>query len=38
MVEVERGEMEVHWRADGMVELTGPAEIVAEGTAYLEMP
>jgi diaminopimelate epimerase len=32
-VVLERGEMEVHWRDDGMVELTGPAVIVAEGTA-----
>ncbi len=31
VVAVERGEMEVNWRDDGMVELTGPAEIVAEG-------
>ncbi len=30
-VMLERGEMEVNWRDDGMVELTGPAEIVAEG-------
>ena len=28
---VERGEAEASWRDDGMVELTGPAEIVAEG-------
>jgi diaminopimelate epimerase len=31
-VEVERGAMEVNWREDGVVELTGPAEMVAEGT------
>jgi len=30
-VGVEHGEMQVDWRDDGMVELTGPAEIVAEG-------
>lgn len=30
-VRVERGEAEVFWRDDAMVELTGPAEIVAEG-------
>jgi len=30
-VSLERGEMEVHWRETGMVELTGPAEIVSEG-------
>jgi diaminopimelate epimerase len=30
-VEVERGEMGVDWRDDAVVELTGPAEIVAEG-------
>lgn len=30
-VEVELGRMEVSWRPDGMVELTGPAEVTAEG-------
>lgn len=30
-VSLERGELEVFWRDDGMVELTGPAEITAEG-------
>lgn len=30
-VELERAAMEVNWRDDGMVELTGPAEIVADG-------
>ena len=30
-VHLERGVLEVHWRDDDMVELTGPAEIVAEG-------
>jgi len=30
-VRVKRGEAKVCWREDGMVELTGPAEIVAEG-------
>jgi diaminopimelate epimerase len=30
-VRLERGELQVCWREDGMVELTGPAEIVAEG-------
>lgn len=30
-VVLERGEMRVDWRADGMVLLTGPAEIIAEG-------
>ena len=33
-VAVERGEMEVNWRDDGMVELFGPAQITAEGTFY----
>jgi len=33
---VERGEMEVNWREDDIVELTGPAEIVAEGYFQLE--
>jgi diaminopimelate epimerase len=31
-VEVERGAMEVNWREERIVELMGPAEIVAEGT------
>lgn len=31
VVALERGEMEVHWREDGVVELTGPAAIVAQG-------
>jgi diaminopimelate epimerase len=31
---VERGQMEVDWRADGVAELTGPAEIIAEGILY----
>lgn len=35
-VEVERGQMEVSWRDDGMVELIGPAEIVVEGSFYFE--
>jgi len=35
-VVLERGEMEVNWREDGMVELTGPAEIVAEGALHLD--
>jgi diaminopimelate epimerase len=30
-VSLERGELEVHWRTDDMVELTGPAAIVAQG-------
>jgi len=34
-VEVERGELLVHWREDGMVELTGPAVISAEGSFHL---
>jgi diaminopimelate epimerase len=34
-IELERGEMNVYWREDGVVELTGSAEIVAEGTAYV---
>ncbi len=33
-VAVERGELHVYWRDDGMVELTGPAEIVAEGVYH----
>lgn len=31
-VALELGEMEVFWREDGMVELTGPAQITAEGS------
>jgi diaminopimelate epimerase len=31
VVACERGEMIVNWREDGTVELTGPAEIIAEG-------
>jgi diaminopimelate epimerase len=34
-VHLERGEMEVHWRDDGIVELTGPAVIAAEGHFFL---
>jgi diaminopimelate epimerase len=34
-VVLERGEMEVHWRDDGVAELTGPAAIVAEGDFLL---
>jgi diaminopimelate epimerase len=30
-VALERGELDVHWREDGMVELTGPAIITLEG-------
>lgn len=30
-VSLERGELEVNWREDGMVELTGPAVITTEG-------
>jgi diaminopimelate epimerase len=33
-VALERGEMEVNWREDGMVELTGPAVITVEGTFF----
>jgi diaminopimelate epimerase len=33
-VELERGALEVLWRDDGMVELTGPAEITAQGIFY----
>lgn len=34
-VVTELGEMQVHWReADDVVELTGPAELTAEGTFY----
>jgi len=36
-VAVERGEMEVHWREDDMVELTGPAEITCEGTFVCDL-
>jgi diaminopimelate epimerase len=32
LVALERGELEVNWRADEMVELTGPAEITVAGT------
>ncbi|MBI3404484.1 MAG: diaminopimelate epimerase [Acidobacteria bacterium] len=35
-VAVERGEMEVFWRDDAMVELTGPAEIVVKGEFSFE--
>ena len=31
-VALERGELEVNWREDDMVELTGPAEITVEGS------
>jgi diaminopimelate epimerase len=31
---LERGELEVNWREDGMVELTGPAVIVATGEYF----
>lgn len=31
IVQLERGRLDVHWRDDEMVELTGPAEIIAEG-------
>jgi diaminopimelate epimerase len=34
-VALERGELEVNWRDDGMVELTGPAVITFEGTFFL---
>jgi diaminopimelate epimerase len=37
-VEVERGTMEVNWREDGQVELTGPAEIAGEGTFVFHEP
>ena len=30
-VALERGSMHVNWREDGVVELTGPAEVVAQG-------
>lgn len=33
-VALERAEMEVNWRDDGMVELTGPAEFVCDGEFY----
>ena len=36
-VALERGELEVNWRDDGMVELTGPAQIVAHGQ-YVYLP
>ncbi|MBI1737675.1 MAG: diaminopimelate epimerase, partial [Acidobacteria bacterium] len=32
---LERGELEVNWRDDGMVELTGPAVITVEGVFFL---
>lgn len=35
-VMLERGEMEVNWRDDGMVELTGPAEIVCQGEFFVD--
>jgi len=35
-VALERGELEVSWRENGMVELTGPAELVAEGVFFAE--
>jgi len=34
-VSLERGEMEVNWRQDGMVELTGPAVLTVSGTFFL---
>ncbi len=34
-VALERGELEVNWREDNMVELTGPAEITVEGKFLL---
>ena len=34
-VALERGELEINWRDDGMVELTGPAVITFEGTFFL---
>jgi diaminopimelate epimerase len=34
-VVLERGELEVNWREDEMVELTGPAEITVEGSFLL---
>ncbi|MBI3484133.1 MAG: diaminopimelate epimerase, partial [Acidobacteria bacterium] len=34
-VVLERGELEVNWRDDGMVELTGPAVITVEGVFFL---
>lgn len=34
-VALERGDLEVNWRDDGMVELTGPAMISVEGTFFL---
>jgi diaminopimelate epimerase len=33
-VHLERGSLDVHWRDDDMVELRGPAEIVAEGEFF----
>lgn len=35
-VALERGELEVNWRDDEIVELTGPAEITAEGVFLAE--
>ena len=34
-VALERGELQVDWRDDGMVELTGPAVLTVEGTFFL---
>jgi diaminopimelate epimerase len=34
-VGLERGELEVNWRDDGMIELTGPVVITVEGTFFL---
>jgi diaminopimelate epimerase len=34
-VSLERGELDVNWRENGMVELTGPAVITLEGTFFL---
>lgn len=38
IVEVERGTLEVDWRDDGVVDLTGPAETTVEGTLAFELP
>ncbi|MCL5287828.1 MAG: diaminopimelate epimerase [Acidobacteria bacterium] len=35
IVALERGDLQVNWRDDGMVELTGPAVISVEGTVFL---
>ncbi len=35
-VRLERGAMDVHWRDDGIVDLTGPAEIVCQGVFDLD--